>query len=173
MEANVLYATGPNMEVLFNCKKEKYAFAYFQGGYDERERASMDYVFTADTLCISGYCELNCAYRIGIIELHVEGDRISANISQPFSIFNEEIATCVGYYSFDVRISGFSASTYHIYHGDNVPITLSSQGTDGIHASHPTHGGQATDIIYDAAGRRTAHPGKGVYIRQGRKTYSR
>ena len=152
------------LDYLADVSEEDYKLAvYYPGAERDKEDAGLTYSFSADTLCISGVFCPTSTFGPECVECKVTDGNVLALVYYGFHV----LTTNRKYREINIKIPGFKPGTYYVYNTGDVPEELTCpDGTDGIGKMREE---ENPDIFYDLAGRRTAHPAKGVYIRQGRK----
>lgn len=160
--AQVCMATPENMSVMPNVNEEDYkAMLITQWKHAHDEDLGIEYFFEGDTLCVNGIQNSRTQFTIPYAECLVTGNRIDFMLKHSSASPTIKI-------NFSVRIPGFRSGIYQVGMPGQEYVTLECSGTDGIETMK-NEKMRDPDILYDLAGRRTVHPTKGMYIRQGRK----
>jgi len=152
---NSISPTGNRMFCEMEMIEEDYATIPFEHLHGSDYGVS--YSFAGDTLCITDIAFIG--EQLCTAECEIKDNTISINVHSDYD--------WKSYYYFNLKIHGIKPSAYDIYmNGKLRREALACGGTDGI---GKTRDEENPDIFYDLAGRRTVHPTKGMYIRQGRK----
>ena len=134
--------------------------------YDKYEEAFYDKFMTFglnnDTLHISGYIGTYCEQSLYL--LIEEGVGTIHIMSVPFPLASE--ADCRSVNAIDVKLSGFTQKEYIVYYRD-MAMTVSQTET----SIHSTDGECCSPPYYDLQGRRVENPVRGIYIKDGKKTF--